>query len=38
LVSSFKVGDKVRLKLYYGGKTREVEMQLTERPLLLGDF
>jgi S1-C subfamily serine protease len=38
LVSSFKVGDKVRLKLYYGGETREVEMQLTERPLLLGDF
>ena len=38
LVSSFKVGDKVRLKLYYGGETREVEMQLTERPLVLGDF
>ncbi len=38
LVSSLRVGDKVRLTLYYGGETREVEMQLTERPLLLGDF
>jgi len=38
LVSSFSVGDKVRLTLYYGGETREVELQLTERPLLLGDF
>ena len=38
LVSSLSVGDKVRLTLYYGGETREVEMQLTERPLLLGDF
>ena len=38
LVSSFEVGDKVRLKLYYRRETREVEMQLTERPLLLGDF
>jgi S1-C subfamily serine protease len=38
LVGSLKVGDKVRLKLYYQGKTREAEMQLTERPLILGDF
>ena len=38
LVSSLSVGDKVGLTLYYGGETREVEMQLTERPLLLGDF
>ena len=38
LVSSFKVGEKVRLKLYYGGETREVEIELTERPLVLGDF
>jgi len=38
LVSSLRVGDKVRLTLYYGGETREVEMRLTERPLLLGDF
>jgi len=38
LVSSLRVGDKVGLTIYYGGKTREVEMQLTERPLLLGDF
>jgi serine protease Do len=38
IVSSLRVGDKVRLTLYYGGETREVEMQLTERPLLLGDF
>ncbi|MCG6916732.1 MAG: trypsin-like peptidase domain-containing protein [Deltaproteobacteria bacterium] len=37
-VDSLRVGDKVRLTLYYGGETREVEMQLTERPLLLGDF
>jgi S1-C subfamily serine protease len=37
-VSSLRVGDKVRLTLYYGGETREVVMQLTERPLLLGDF
>jgi len=38
LVGSLGVGDKVRLTVYYGGETREVEMQLTERPLLLGDF
>lgn len=38
LVSSLGVGDKVRLTLYYGGEPREVEIQLTERPLLLGDF
>jgi S1-C subfamily serine protease len=38
LVSSLSVGDKVRLTLYYEGETRQVEMQLTERPLLLGDF
>jgi len=38
LVSSFRVGDKVRLTLYYGGETREVEMKLTERPLVLGEF
>ena len=38
LVSSLGVGDKVRLTLYYGGETREVEMQITERPLLLGEF
>ncbi len=38
LVSSLRVGDKVRLTLYYKGEVREVEMQLTERPLLLGDF
>ena len=38
LVSSFKVGDTVRLTLYYGGETREVELKLTERPLVLGDF
>ena len=38
LVSSFKVGDTVRLTLYYGGETREVELKLTERPLVVGDF
>jgi len=38
LVSSFRVGDKVRLTLYYGGEKREVEMKLTERPPVLGEF
>jgi len=35
---SLNVGDKVRLTLYYKGETREVEMQLKERPILPGDF
>ena len=35
---SLNVGDKVRLTVYYEGETREVEMQLKERPILPGDF
>jgi len=35
---SLNVGDKVRLTLYYKGETREVEIQLKERPILPGDF
>ncbi len=38
LVSSLKVGDVVRLTLFYGGETREIELRLTERPLLPGDY
>ena len=35
---SLNVGDRVRLTLYYKGETREVEMELQERPILPGDF
>ena len=35
---SLNVGDRVRLTLYYKGETREVEMQLSERPILPGDL
>jgi len=35
---SLNVGDRVRLTLYHEGETREVEMQLKERPILPGDF
>lgn len=35
---SLNVGDRVRLTLYYKGETREVEMQLSERPILPADF
>ena len=37
-VRSLHVGDKVRLTVYYEGKTREVEIVLSERPILPGDF
>ena len=35
---SLNVGDRVRLTLYYKGETRDVEMELKERPILPGDF
>jgi len=35
---SLNVGDRVRLTLYYKGETREIELQLQERPILPGDF
>ena len=38
LVSSLKVGDVVRLTLFYGGETREIELRLRERPILPGHF
>lgn len=37
LVRELKVGDTVRLALYYEGKTRHVEFLLPERPILPGD-
>ncbi|MFH1672960.1 MAG: trypsin-like peptidase domain-containing protein [Pseudomonadota bacterium] len=37
-VRSLRVGDMVRLTLYYRGETREVELRLPERPILPGDF
>jgi len=37
-VRSLNVGDKVRLTLYFNGETREVEIELRERPILPGDF
>lgn len=37
-VASLRVGDRVRLTLYYKGETREVAIRLTERPILPGDF
>jgi S1-C subfamily serine protease len=38
LVSSLQVGDIVRLTLFERGETREIELRLTERPILPGDF
>jgi S1-C subfamily serine protease len=38
LVSTLKVGDHVRLTLFYKGDTREIEVRLRERPILPGDF
>ncbi len=38
LVSSLKVGDIVRLSLFYEGDTREVEVRLRERPILPADL
>lgn len=37
-VRSLKVGDTVRLTLYRGGVTRQVELRLPERPILPGDL
>jgi S1-C subfamily serine protease len=36
-VRTLKVGDTVRLTLYYDGTTRQVEFTLPERPILPGD-
>ena len=38
LVRSLKVGDKVNLTLYRDLKTRRVEFDLPERPILAGDL
>lgn len=38
LVRSLKVGDKVRLVLFRDMKTRTIELQLPERPILPGDL
>ncbi|UCG14654.1 MAG: trypsin-like peptidase domain-containing protein [Deltaproteobacteria bacterium] len=38
LVDSLKVGDHVRLTLFHRGETREIELRLTERPILPSDF
>ncbi len=38
LVSAFRVGERVRLTLFYAGESREVELRLTERPILPGDL
>jgi S1-C subfamily serine protease len=37
LLDSLKVGDKVRLTLFYRGETRSIQLELTERPILPGD-
>lgn len=38
LVRALKVGDKVRLTLYREGKTRKLELVVSERPILPGDL
>jgi serine protease Do len=38
LIRSLKVGDKVNLTLYRERKTRRVEFNLPERPILVGDL
>jgi serine protease Do len=38
LVHSLKIGDKLKLTLYRGGKTRTVEFDIPERPILMGDL
>lgn len=38
LVRSVKIGDKLNLTLYRGGKTRKVEFDILERPILMGDL
>ena len=37
LLASLKVGDKVRLTIFHKGETRNIELELTERPILPGD-
>jgi serine protease Do len=37
LIGSLKVGDKVRLTLFHKKETRDIELNLTERPILPGD-
>ncbi|MBI3024864.1 MAG: trypsin-like peptidase domain-containing protein [Candidatus Tectomicrobia bacterium] len=38
ILDSLKVGDKVRLRLFREGETKEVEFSLPERPILPGDL
>ena len=38
LVRSLKIGDKLNLTLYRGTKTRKLEFELPERPILMGDL
>ena len=38
LIGSLKVGDKVRLTLFHKKETRNIELNLPERPILPGDF
>ncbi len=38
LIGSLKVGDKVRLTLFHNKETRNIELNLPERPNLPGDF
>ena len=37
-VRSLKVGDKVRLVIFREGKTKKIELLVTERPILPGDL
>jgi S1-C subfamily serine protease len=37
-VRSLKVGDKVRLVIFREGKTKKIELVVTERPILPGDL
>ncbi len=38
LIDSLKVGDKVRLTLFHKNQSRNIELNLPERPILPGDF
>ncbi len=38
IMRTLKIGDKVRLKLFYEGEEREVELTIVERPVLPGDL
>jgi S1-C subfamily serine protease len=38
LIGSLRVGDKVRLTLFHKKETRNIELNLSERPILPGDF